>query len=375
MPARRLREPVATTTARASPSTTKEPAYTVSPRPGCAGTLSPVRLEASTASACTLPSWRSAETRSPSPSATASPTTRSSAGISTCTPSRTTVARRGSRSRSRSAACSALRSWTNANRPFSKMTKKTATPSCGSPATKAKAPATQNRSAKKWTICAASCLHVGGRGGSGSSFGPSIASRAAASTALSPGPPSGPVASVPGADADEGRWSSPMAPRSAARPPPVRRRRVSAREPHCHRERKASSSRPRGPPPRRSGPGSRGVPCHHPSAEASCSAVVQRAASRRSLMVRVRMPTTKPSPSATHGSNFTASTRAGLHSRGFHRRRRRPARTNYRGPWRPCTIARALHWIEPCWVRPRTGAPDGSMARRMVGRSSPARLH
>ena len=69
-----------------------------------------------------------------------SPTTRSSAAISIGTPSRTTVTRRGRRSRSRSAACSARCSCTNANTPLSTITTKTATPSCGRPATNASAP-------------------------------------------------------------------------------------------------------------------------------------------------------------------------------------------------------------------------------------------
>lgn len=66
------------------------------------------------------------------------------------------------------------------------MTTKTATPSSGSPAMNASAPATQNRSAKKWIISAARRHHAAGGRGIGSTLGPSVASRAAASLAVNP---------------------------------------------------------------------------------------------------------------------------------------------------------------------------------------------
>lgn len=54
------------------------------------------------------------------------------------------------------------------------------------PATRARAPATHNINAKKWTICAPSCRHAGGGGRSGKTFGPSRASRAATSSGPRP---------------------------------------------------------------------------------------------------------------------------------------------------------------------------------------------
>ena len=188
MPASRVPEPVATTVACASPSTTKQPAKTVPPGDGCSGTLSPVSAELSTARAWTTSSRTSADTRSPSPSSTRSPRTSSSAAISVGCPSRTTVARRGSRSRSRSAAWAARSSWMKANTPLRTITTKTATPSWGRPAMKASAPATQKSRAKKWTISARSRRHAGVTGGTGSRLGPSVARRAAASPAVRPVP-------------------------------------------------------------------------------------------------------------------------------------------------------------------------------------------
>ncbi len=153
--------PVATTCARASPSVTKQPANRLSPTPGCSGTLSPVSADVSTAKLAASSIVASADIRSPSEQSTTSPTTSSSAGTCCGTASRNTVLRRGSISRSFSAACCARSSWAKANKPFSTTTRTTATPSCGIPATNAKPAATQSNKAKKWVVSAASRFHHG----------------------------------------------------------------------------------------------------------------------------------------------------------------------------------------------------------------------
>ena len=129
---------------------------------------------------------RSAEMRSPEPKRTTSSTTNSPASNSTGFPSRMTVALRGSRSRRRSAARSALYSWTKAKRPFITTTAKMATPSSGILATKARIPAPQSSSAKKWNICPARRRHAGGGGVTGRTLGPSRSRRFAASAELKP---------------------------------------------------------------------------------------------------------------------------------------------------------------------------------------------
>lgn len=148
------------------------------------GMLSPVSVEVSMLKVWASTTLRSAEMRSPELRRTTSPTTSSLASISTDLPSRITVALRGSRSRSRCAARSALYSWAKANRPFIKMTAKMATPSSGILATNARIPAPQSRSAKKWTICPARRRQAGGGGVTGRALGPSRSRRAAASAVL-----------------------------------------------------------------------------------------------------------------------------------------------------------------------------------------------
>ena len=179
-------EPLVVTTARPSPSTTKVPAKASSPASTVTGTLSPVSVEVSMLSVWASTTLRSAEMRSPELRRTTSPTTSSLASISTDFPSRITVALRGSRSRRRSAARSALYSWAKAKRPFITTTAKIATPSSGILAANARIPAPQSRSAKKWTICPARRRHAGGGGVTGKALGLSRSRRAAASVVLSP---------------------------------------------------------------------------------------------------------------------------------------------------------------------------------------------
>ena len=185
--ASRVLVPVASTTARPAPSTTNVPANSRPSSSTVTGTLSPVSIEVSRRSPWASTTRRSADTRSPASSSTRSSTTRSAASTSTERPSRTTIARRGSRSRRRSAACSARLSCTNANTPLTTTTTKIATPSSGRPATKASTPATHSISAKKWVICATSCLHAAGGLAVGRMLRPSRARRAAASASLRPG--------------------------------------------------------------------------------------------------------------------------------------------------------------------------------------------
>ncbi|CAB4323887.1 unannotated protein [freshwater metagenome] len=150
IPASRVSAPVARTMASPSPSTTKLPPKSASPTSGCSERLSPVNDETSMASECTTSRVQSAESWSPPASRTRSPMTRSSAAITSSCPSRRTVARRGIIERNRSAACSARRCSKNANSALIVITTITATPSCGIPAMKASAAATQKSAAKKW---------------------------------------------------------------------------------------------------------------------------------------------------------------------------------------------------------------------------------
>ncbi len=128
----------------------------------------------------------SAEIRSPARSKTTSPTTNRDASISIGVPSRTTVARRGRRSRNFSLARSARYSCRNAKIPFMTITTKIAKPNCGIPATMAKPPATQSIKAKKWAICARSCRHAGIGFRIGRTLGPHSSNRRVASTVCSP---------------------------------------------------------------------------------------------------------------------------------------------------------------------------------------------
>jgi membrane protease YdiL (CAAX protease family) len=184
--ANRVRAPVAFTSAVPPPSTMNVPAGRSSPSATGIGTLSPVNSEVSSDSACASMAVRSAEMRSPASSSTASPTTSSDASTFTDSPFRRTRARLGSRSRSRSAARSALVSCTNANTPLMITTTKIATPSAAMPATTASAPAAHNSKAKKWVTSASNCFDRERRRGAGRALGPSRSNRSAASAALSP---------------------------------------------------------------------------------------------------------------------------------------------------------------------------------------------
>ncbi len=184
--ARRVRGPVAITSAVASPSTRKVPAKAGSPRSRELGTLSPVSVEVSTEAASERSTRRSAGTRSPASSTIRSPTTTDSASITTATPSRITRARTGSSPRSEAAARSARCSCAKANAPFSTTTRKIAIPSWGIPAAKARPPAAQSNRAKKWTNCRASTTAARGGACSGNRLGPSRRRRAAASAAVRP---------------------------------------------------------------------------------------------------------------------------------------------------------------------------------------------
>ncbi len=97
----RVHGPVVTTTPSASPATTWVPANTVSPSPRGAAVRRPVSGASSTASPCASVRRRSAGTRSPAPSSTTSPRTRSVASTRVNRPSRTTVAAAGTRARTR----------------------------------------------------------------------------------------------------------------------------------------------------------------------------------------------------------------------------------------------------------------------------------
>ena len=186
MPASRVEAPVADTTARASPSTTKVPACTSSVAPTGTGTLSPVRVEASISNPWATSTARSAETRSPASSSTRSPRTSSAASTSATTPSRSTIALRGRRSARRSAARSARYSCTKANTPLRTTTMMMAIPSCGRPARNARTAATQSIRAKNPTNCRARCRQAGGWGAAGRTFGPSSPRRRAASADVNP---------------------------------------------------------------------------------------------------------------------------------------------------------------------------------------------
>ena len=187
MPASTVCPPVASTSPSAAPEVMYVPAKARSPARSAAGTLSPVKVEASTLTSSAVARVMSAGTRSPGDSTTTSPTTTSAASTISGWPSRRTTTAAGSRSRRRSAARSARCSWTNANTPLTMMTTRIATPSCGMPATTASTPATQSMRAKKWVNWAANLRHVCAAGGGGSRFGPSAASRSAASADVRPG--------------------------------------------------------------------------------------------------------------------------------------------------------------------------------------------
>jgi kynurenine formamidase len=122
MLARRVRAPVVTTMAVASPSTTWVPAWTGEPRMVRTGLLSPVSMDSSTASPADPTTSASAHTRSPAASRTTSPSTSSAASTMAGSPSRRTFALVGNRSRSFCAARSARYSWAKANSPLSTTT-------------------------------------------------------------------------------------------------------------------------------------------------------------------------------------------------------------------------------------------------------------
>ncbi len=162
-----VRMPVARTTRRPLPATTPVPANTSSCRSG-RGTLarlfptaaslktgfgSPVSALWSTRSPAADRSWPSAGTWSPSSSRTRSPGTSAVADRRISPPSRSAVISRGSISWSASTARSARYSWKKLNTPLTTITAKMAQPSSRIPAKKAKAPATQSRTAKKLQNC------------------------------------------------------------------------------------------------------------------------------------------------------------------------------------------------------------------------------
>ena len=89
--ASRVFDPVASTAARPSPSTTNVPANICPSSSTATGSLSPVRSEASMRSACDRITRRSADTRSPAARITRSSTTSSAASISDGSPSRSTI--------------------------------------------------------------------------------------------------------------------------------------------------------------------------------------------------------------------------------------------------------------------------------------------
>ncbi|OIQ65008.1 hypothetical protein GALL_534370 [mine drainage metagenome] len=152
MPARRVRPPVATTSASPCPSTTYVPAYSGPPESRPTVTLSPVSIDSSTLIRPAAVRTRSAETLSPASRTTTSPVTRSAASTIRVLPSRRTVVRTGRRSRSRSAARSARYSCANANAPLRTTTTAIAAASAGIRASQARAAATHSITAKKCTI-------------------------------------------------------------------------------------------------------------------------------------------------------------------------------------------------------------------------------
>ena len=183
MPASRVRAPVATTVASPRPRRRSTRRTRCRRRPDGAGTLSPVSVDVSTARACTASRRDRPRCGRPPSSRTTSPTTSSSAAISTALPVADdrdlprAADRAAVRRRARRAAPARTRTT-----PLSTMTTKTATPSWGSPARNASAPATQNSSAKKCTISAARRRQAGIRGGTGKTLAPSTASLVAASS-------------------------------------------------------------------------------------------------------------------------------------------------------------------------------------------------
>ena len=186
MSASRVDAPVASTTASAAPDVMYVPAKTRSPTPICTGTLSPVRVDASTARPSADAIARSAGTLSPGERTTTSPTTRFAASTVVGCPSRRTTTPSGKRSCSFAAALSARCSCTNANTPFTTMTMKMAIPSCGIDAINDITPATHSMSAKKWVNWPTSFRQTRAAGRAGNRFGPSAISRAAASADVSP---------------------------------------------------------------------------------------------------------------------------------------------------------------------------------------------
>ena len=154
--------PVLVTCARASPSTTKHPANTASPTSGCSGTLSPVSADVSTARPATLSTVASADIRSPSASSTTSPTTN----VVGRDLLRHAVAQHGRppgqhlpQSLGGMLGAFFLREREDAVQHDRR--RRSQCPAEASPATNANPPATQNSSAKKWTISAARRRHDG----------------------------------------------------------------------------------------------------------------------------------------------------------------------------------------------------------------------
>ena len=140
------RRAVASTTARPSPSTTNVPANSASPSSSVIGhaLAGQHRRVHRAARALEHVADRPRPGRRLGEQHDVADDQLGGVDLHAAAPSRTTVARRGSRSRRRSAACSARLSWTNANTPLTTTTTKMATPSCGSPATKASTPATHS---------------------------------------------------------------------------------------------------------------------------------------------------------------------------------------------------------------------------------------
>ena len=155
-----------------SPSTTNEPACSTSPGVGPRGRALTCELRRVDRAARAARVERAGRPRSgrPRPGARGPRRTSSSASIVDRACRRAPPWRgRGSRSRSRSAARSARCSWANANTPFSDRRPRRWRHRAGAARpTNASAPATQNMSAKKWTICAASRRHAGAPAGTGS---------------------------------------------------------------------------------------------------------------------------------------------------------------------------------------------------------------
>jgi hypothetical protein len=203
-----LAAPVAVTTARPRPRTIVVPADTAS-RPAAlsAGTDSPVSADSSTSSAAASTTSASAGTMSPSASTSTSPATNSVAGTVACSPSRSTRASGAVSSDSAAMALPAFTSWVTPAAVFTTITSRMTPASVQSPVASVSTAATSSTitsGSRSWPAIS-SQNEV--RRARGSSFGPYVASLAAASAEDSPPSAASARRTPPGAPAGgPDRW-------------------------------------------------------------------------------------------------------------------------------------------------------------------------